>query len=149
MTAAIVTTGAVFLISLFIMQIAIIRKTPDQEKFQKLIRLAEETYQYARVAERISDSAADAARSAYRATCDVHKAVTTGNANTELVAAVSAVAHGMSESTYKVFLELVTAVETNDVGRLSGVVRSAKHMCSQYEAAELAKLPRSRQKGGA
>lgn len=50
--------------------------------------------------------------------------------------AVGAVCHGMSANTYALLVDLVTAVEANDIDKLSSVVRSAQHMCRQYESAE-------------
>jgi len=142
--AIIVTIGFALLALLFIMQVVIVRNIPSRSEFVKLDGRVKDTDRAVGVMCRNLDETTSTAQATYRAMCDVHKAVTTGNANAELVAAVSAVAHGMGESTYRIFLELVTAVETNDVGRLSGVVRSAKHLCSQYETAEKAKLERAK-----
>ena len=50
--------------------------------------------------------------------------------------AVGAVCHGMSANTYALLVDLVTAVEANDIDKLSSVVRSAQHMCRQYESAD-------------
>lgn len=50
--------------------------------------------------------------------------------------AVGAVCHGMGANTYALLVDLVTAVEANDIDKLSSVVRSAQHMCRQYESAE-------------
>lgn len=50
--------------------------------------------------------------------------------------AVGAVCHGMDANTYALLVDLVTAVEANDIDKLSSVVRSAQHMCRQYESAE-------------
>ena len=50
--------------------------------------------------------------------------------------AVGAVCHGMSANTYALLVDLMTAVEANDIDKLSSVVRSAQHMCRQYESAD-------------
>lgn len=127
--------GAVFALVVLVLQIRILCAMPKRHDVEKLKVRVEEAEDCARRTYRHIDNVDNRVGVVMKALSEVHGLVASGKANSELLDAVRCVAACISENTYKVFVDLIAAVETNDAGRLSGAVRSAKHLCAQYDAA--------------
>ena len=142
-----ITVGIAFAVVMLVMQAIILARSPRKEVLQNIRVNVNDTNRRVEMISREVDALDNRTGAGLKALGEIHGLIASGKADSELTGLVRAVAAGVSENTYRVFLELISAVETNDVGKLSGVVRSAKHLCSQYEAAHSSDFRLGERKG--